>query len=100
MNRVHIHLEKVGTVGDKGDFTGTISDNYVEDIELSFLADPDLLSKPTEEIVKLVAEKDGETADVVEAAIQNGTDVYLNDEPEMDHDAYKALSASATPGPR
>jgi hypothetical protein len=94
MNRVFLHLEKVGTLGDKGDFTGTIADNHVEDIELSFLADPDLLDKEPHEIVKVVADKDGEAADVIEAALDNGTEVYVNDMENMDHDAYRALNGS------
>jgi hypothetical protein len=100
MNRVFVHIEKVGSLGEKGDFLATVTDNYVEDIEVVLLSDPDLLTKEPHEIVKVLADKDGEVADVIQAAIDNGTDVYVNDEANMDHDAYRTLVGNNAPGMR
>lgn len=97
MNRVFVNIEKVGILGEKGDFTAVVADNYVEDIEIALLAELDLLSKEPHEIVKALADKDGDVADVIQAAIDNGTEVYVNDMPNMDHAAYRSLIEGRTP---
>ncbi len=70
-------------------FQLVVSDDYVEDIEISLLSDPDLLIREPHDIVKALADQDGNVADVIRAALDNGTEIYVNDMPNMDHAAYR-----------
>ena len=98
MNRVFVRVEKEpnGAVGDLNSFVAVVTDSYVDDIEFALLADPDLLARDPHVIVHALTEKNDAVADLIQAALGNGTDVYVNDGPEMDHGGYRSLSS----GPR
>ncbi len=97
MNHVFVTVKKAewGDYGGLATFEAVVGDDYVEDIDVTFLATPDLLASPPHEIVHLIADRDDGVADVIEAALQNGTDILVNDEPAVDHGAYRALAGAA-----
>lgn len=61
-------------------YKAVVVDSYVEDIEFVFLAEPDLLDAPAHRVVEVLCEKSDETADVVETASRNGTQIFVNDD--------------------
>jgi hypothetical protein len=111
INQVFAKIEKVGVLGGLGDFKGVmnegfvisevgdfkavVSDDYVEDIEITFLADVNLLAKEPHEIAMVLAQKEPDFADILQAALTNGTSIFINNEPEMDHEAYRAAAGIA-----
>lgn len=96
MNRVFVHVAKSGAdlYDGKASFDAVVVDDFVEDIEFSFLAEPDFLDRDEAEIAAFAAQKDGEAYDVVSAAVMNGSPVYVNDA-DADTEALKAAFPKA-----
>jgi hypothetical protein len=98
-NRVSINVQRVGSVGDRGDFIAVVADRHVEDIKVALLADPKLLQFEPHEIVKEIADRDSEVADLIQDAIENGTEVRVNEKAPMDNMAYRQLVGPMLSGP-
>jgi hypothetical protein len=98
-NRVVINVERVGSVGDRGDFIAVVADRNDEDIKVTLLADPKLLQFEPHEIVKEIADRDSEVADLIQNAIENGTEVRVNEKAAMDNMAYRQLAGPILSGP-
>ena len=94
ISRVFVKVQKVGTVGDRGDFVAVCGGDNFEDIEVRFLNDPALLEREPHLIVKEIVERDSEVEEVIDRAVKNGVEVRVNKKAPMDPDAYRALAGS------
>jgi hypothetical protein len=101
MNRVLINIEGPvpnSNLGAQESFEVCACDNYVENIEIFVLAPSDFLSKPGHEIVALLVKEDGDIADLIEAALMNETDIYVNGGgPNVDREALRDLLKKPSP---
>lgn len=90
--RIFVNVQRVGTVGDRGDFAAVCGGDSFEDIEVSFLNDPELLQREPHEIVKEIVDRDREVEEVIQRALRDGTEVRVVGK-TMDHDAYRRIAA-------
>jgi hypothetical protein len=94
MNRVHVEIEMIGTIGDRGDYEAVVTDSHLEVVRVMMLEDPKLLLRAPHLIVKAIAERDSAVDEMIDIALSNGVEVCVNDKPAMDHDAYRALAGA------
>ena len=100
MNVVNIEIKKDQERDTETVFVCEVSDDYAESGEFDFVAPKGFLSLTEQEIVETVLAHDTDAADVLQAAVQNGTAVYLNGS-ELSPEAVRAAwDARTAPGPR
>jgi hypothetical protein len=56
------------------------------------IADPRLLQCEPHEIIKKIADRTARGADLIEAALATGTELYVNEMANIDSDAYRILA--------
>lgn len=95
MKRIFVNVQRVGSVGDRGDYLAVVGGDQAEDISVTMLADPKLLQSAPHAIVKEIADRDSEVGALIATAIGDGCEVLVNKMPAMDHDAYRELTGSA-----
>lgn len=100
MNQVFIHVEQDGNGSFVGssDYNVVAVDNYEDDIEFSVLDAPDFLSRPPHEIVASLADRNNYLVDLLQAAVENSTPIYLNN-CEINRQHYVDCRAAVIPKP-